>query len=72
MRLKMNLNDFSKRLQHNIVKKLKGSEYFLNPLYLFYKLTRTVQTHQGNVLKGAHGGILHQYYVHGFPVITGL
>lgn len=50
MRLKMNLNDFNKRLQKN-VKIMKGSENFLNPLYLFYKLTGAMQTPQGNVLK---------------------
>ena len=57
MRLKVNLNDFSKRLQHNNANNLKGSEYFLNQVYLFYKLSRAVQTHQGNMLK-----ILHQYH----------
>ncbi len=32
---KMNLNDFSKWLQYNRVKNLRGSEYFPYPLYLY-------------------------------------
>ncbi len=38
----MNLNDFSKWLQYNSVKNLRGSEYFPYPLYIvivFCKLT---------------------------------
>ncbi len=31
---KMNLNDFSKWLQYNRVKNLRGSEYFPYPLYI--------------------------------------
>ncbi len=31
---KINLNDFSKWLQYNKVKKLRGSEYFPYPLYI--------------------------------------
>ena len=35
MRGKINLNDFSIRLQHNkMLQKVKGSEYFHNALYL--------------------------------------
>ncbi len=30
----MNLNDFSKWLQYNRVKNLRGSEYFPYPLYM--------------------------------------
>ncbi len=30
----MNLNDFSKWLQYNKVKNLRGSEYFPYPLYM--------------------------------------
>ncbi len=32
----MNLNDFSKWLQYNKVKNLRGSEYFPYPLYILY------------------------------------
>ncbi len=32
---KMNLNDFSKWLQYNRVKNLRGSEYFPYPLYMY-------------------------------------
>ncbi len=31
----MNLNDFSKWLQYNRVKHLRGSEYFPYPLYIY-------------------------------------
>ncbi len=31
----MNLNDFSKWLQYNRVKNLRGSEYFPYPLYIY-------------------------------------
>ncbi len=31
----MNLNDFSKWLQYNRVKNLRGSEYFPYPLYMY-------------------------------------
>ncbi len=31
----MNLNDFSKWLQYNRVKNLRGSEYFPYPLYIW-------------------------------------
>ncbi len=31
----MNLNDFSKWLQYNSVKNLRGSEYFPYPLYIY-------------------------------------
>ncbi len=34
---KMNLNDFSKWLQYNRVKNLRGSEYFPYPLYIYIK-----------------------------------
>ncbi len=33
----MNLNDFSKWLQYNRVKNLRGSEYFPYPLYIYIK-----------------------------------
>ncbi len=32
----MNLNDFSKWLQYNRVKNLRGSEYFPYPLYIIF------------------------------------
>ncbi len=35
MRNKINLNDFSKWLQYNRVKNLRGSEYFPYPLYMY-------------------------------------
>ncbi len=34
----MNLNDFSKWLQYNKVKNLRGSEYFPYPLYILQKV----------------------------------
>ncbi len=40
MRKKMNLNDFSKWLQYNRVKNLRGSEYFLYPLYIYLCITK--------------------------------
>ncbi len=37
---KMNLNDFSKWLQYNRVKNLRGSEYFQYPLYIYIERER--------------------------------
>ncbi len=34
----MNLNDFSKWLQYNRVKNLRGSEYFPYPLYIYIEI----------------------------------
>ena len=38
MRETINVNDFSIRLQHKKKRKVKGSEYFLNALYLLGSL----------------------------------
>ncbi len=40
----MNLNDFSKWLQYNKVKNLRGSEYFPYPLYIHKVMVRIIGT----------------------------
>ncbi len=43
----MNLNDFSKWLQYNRVKNVRGSEYFPYPLYIYMYGTMCIYIHIG-------------------------